>query len=98
MCSCNMLDIVGLSSGGALHSSAPYRPVGSDARLARRSFRIGQLIRDLVARAEVDLVGGLSAEGGVRDYGIVLSHIETDESAHGSEGIELVEIEPIVLQ
>ena len=53
---------------------------------------------DLLASPEVHLVGCLASKGCMRDYGIVLLDVECDQFLKGSERVELMQVEPAVLE
>ena len=57
-----------------------------------------QLAGNDVAPAEVHLIRCLAREGGVGKKGVVLLDVERDQPLQGSKGIELVQIQPAVLE
>ncbi len=52
----------------------------------------------VIARAEVDLIGRLTAKGGVGHHAVVLRDVKRGQACDGLHGVERVEIEPLVAQ
>ena len=77
---------------------ASERPVAGDARLADEVPGSGEVVRDSGAGAEIHLVRCLAAERRMRHDGVVLLDVEADEPFHGGESIELVQVEPVMLE
>lgn len=73
------------------------RSVVLKSLVARSDARSGEHCRHVCAGATEDLVGCLAIEGGVRHDGVVLLDEEGDELAHGCDGVEGVQVEPLVL-
>ena len=53
---------------------------------------------DVVARSEIDLVGRLSVESGVRNDGLVLLDVEAKESSKYLERFDSMEQTPVVFE
>ncbi len=57
-----------------------------------------ELIWDIFAGAEVHLVGSLTTERRVRKTRVVLAHIERNEFPHRVDGVEGVQVQPLVFE
>ena len=75
---------VGLALGTGHH------PIGCRPRLSGLGSALSKLNGDLVARAEVHLVGRLPVESRVRHDGVVFRHVEGDKALDGGRRVELV--------
>ena len=77
----------------ASHSSVCLEPSGP-----RRSPSQRELTRNMSAGSKVHLVRRLTMESRMREVGIVLLNVERDEFLECRYGVELVQVEPLVLE
>jgi len=73
--------------------SVPYKPFVTGG-----GSHFFELIWDIVAGAEVHLVGSLTTERRVRKTRVVLAHIERNEFPHRVDGVEGVQVQPPVFE
>ncbi len=57
-----------------------------------------ELIWDIVAGAEVHLIGCLTTKRRVRETSVVLVHIERNQLLHRVDGVEGVQVQPLVFE
>ena len=76
----------------------PERAVAGDACMTREEPGIGEVVGDSGADAEIHFVRRLAARRRMRHDGVVLLDVEADEPFHGGESIELVQVEPVMLE
>lgn len=72
--------------------------VSVEPRLAGDAAGEGQMLRDGDTCSEVHLVRSLALKSRVRNHGVVLLDVESDETFDGGERVEVVEEEPVVLE
>src|SRR5437867_768450 len=77
---------------------AESRSVRLQASRTRRPPPRIELARDVAAGSEVDLVRRLAVEGGMRETAVVFLDVERDEPPERRDGVERVEVEPLVLE
>src|SRR5262245_36630989 len=75
---------------------APTRTIFGHPRLARGGSRYCEAVRDLFARPEVHLVGGLAVERGVRDLRVVLKDMERKQRADARDGVPGTRTSPLL--
>ena len=77
---------------------AAQATVGSHPGIPSSGVGSGQLAGNDVALAEVHLIRCLASEVSVWKDGVVLLDVERDQPVQGGEGIELMQVEPAVLE
>ncbi len=73
--------------------SVPCKPFVSG-----RDSHFFELIWDIVAGAEVHLIGSLTTERRVRETSVVLVHIERNQLLQRVDGVEGVQVQPLVFE
>ena len=84
--------------GLCLTNAAGYRSVRRQALGPRRLSPFRELLGHMLAGPAIHLVRRLALECGVGELGVVFADIEIDKPTERLDGVEGVQVEPLVLE